>query len=123
MSVRASDTLLDSLRQPNSTAISLDKLAKLLGMSSEQFADAAGVHSNTVRVSPESERAQAFARNVLRALVAATDLHGSTDRALFLLKNSPIRSFGYKTALELIEAGRTDDLVGYLESLSAGYVG
>lgn len=117
------DTFLDSLRQPGSTAISLDKLAKVLGMSPRHFATVAGVHYRTLRVNPESERAQAFARNVIRALEVATDLNGDPEYALFLLKNSPLRSFSYKTALELIEGSRTDDVVGYLESLSAGYVG
>ncbi len=123
MSVPTFDTLLDSLRIPSSTAISLDKLAKVLGISSKHIADAAGVHHSTIRANPESARAQAFARNVIHALETAVDLNGDTEHALFLLKNSPIRSFGYKTALELIEAGRTDDVVGYLKSLSAGYVG
>ncbi len=118
-----SDTFLDSLQQFGSTAISLDKLAKVLGMSSKHFAEAAGVHQSTLRWHPESERAQTFARNVIRVLQAATDLDGDPEHALFLLKNLPIRSFSYMTALELIEGGRANDVVGYLESLSAGYVG
>jgi hypothetical protein len=39
------------------------------------------------------------------------------------IKNSPIRTFDGKTALEMIQAGRTGDVVAYLESLSAGWVG
>jgi len=38
------------------------------------------------------------------------------------IKNSPIRPFDGKPALEMIEVGRTGDVVAYLESLSAGWV-
>jgi len=58
-----------------------------------------------------------------RVLQAAVDLGNDPKTALYHVKNFPIRSFEYKTALEMIEAGRSDDVVGYLESLSAGYVG
>jgi hypothetical protein len=57
---------------------------------------------------------------VLQAALAL----GSGPRAVVEnIKNSPIRSFDGKTALEMIEAGRTDDVIAYLESLSAGWVG
>lgn len=49
---------------------------------------------------------------------------GNTPRtAVANIKDSPIRSFEGKTALEMIAADRTDDVVAYLESLSAGWVG
>lgn len=49
---------------------------------------------------------------------------GNTPRtAVANIKDSPIRSFEGKTALEMIAADRTDDVVAYLKSLSAGWVG
>ena len=39
------------------------------------------------------------------------------------IRNVPIRSFDDKTVLEMIAAGRTDDVVRYMALLSAGYVG
>lgn len=123
MAAIPSDTLVDALREPDSSTISIDKLLDMLEMQAQTFAEAAGVHRNTLRLNPDTEKAQAFARNVVRVLQAAVDLGNDPQRALYHVKNYPIRSFEYKTALEMVEAGRTDDVVAYLRSFSAGYVG
>ena len=89
--------------------ISLEMLTELPGMPAQAFAG-----------TPE---AQAFARNIVRVLQAAVDLGNDPKTALYHVKNSPIRSFERKTAWEMVAAGRTDDVVDYLRSLSAGFVG
>ena len=89
--------------------ITVEMLSELLGMPAQCFRDTA--------------EAQAFARNIVRVLQAAVDLGNDPKTALYHVKNSPIRSVEYKTALEMIEGGRTNDVVAYLQSLSAGYVG
>lgn len=71
----------------------------------------------------DKAEAQAFARNVLRVLQTAVDLGNDPKTALYHVKNSPIRSFENKTALEMVEGGRTEDVIAYLRSLSAGFVG
>ena len=73
--------------------------------------------------SVRTERAQEYARNVVRVLQAAVDLGNDPTTALRDIENYPVRSFGSKTALGMVEDGRTDDVVAYLQSLSAGYVG
>jgi hypothetical protein len=70
-----------------------------------------------------TERAQEFARHILRVLQAAVDLGNDPATALRNIKDYPIRSFESKTALDMVEEGRTNDVVAYLQSLSAGYVG
>ena len=117
------ETLVDTVREPGSSTISIDRLIEMLNMQPQTFAEAAGVHRNTLRLNPDNEKAQAFARDVVRVLQAAVDLGNDSQTALYHVKNSPIRSFEYKTAWEMIEAARTEDVVGYLESLSAGYAG
>lgn len=123
MPATASETLMDTLRAPGGSAISIEKLAQMLGMQVQAFAEAAGVHRDTLRLNPETDAVQAFARNVVRVIQAAIDLGNDRQTAIYHVKSSPIRSFDNKTALELVEAGRADDVVGYLQSLSAGYVG
>ena len=73
--------------------------------------------------SVRTERAQEFARNILRVLHAAVGLGNDPTTALRNIKDYPIRSFESKTALDMVVEGRTDDVVAYLQSLSAGYVG
>jgi hypothetical protein len=45
------------------------------------------------------------------------------QRAIFLVKNEPIPAFRHKTLLQLVQEGRTEDAIGYLESISTGFVG
>jgi len=90
-------------------SISIEKLIELLDMPAQNIAAA--------------EKAQDFTNNAVRVLWAAIDLGNDPKTALYHVKNSPIRSFENKTAWEMIAAGRTDDVVAYLRSLSAGYVG
>lgn len=126
MPATASETLMDTLRAPGGSAISIEKLAEMLEMQVQTFAEAAGVHRDTLRLNSETDTVQAlqaFARDVVRVIQAAIDLGNDRQTAIHHVKHSPIRAFDYKTALELVEAGRADDVVGYLQSLSAGYVG
>jgi len=53
----------------------------------------------------------------------ATEMTGDLDRAAFLLRNEPLRTFGYKTADALIQEGRADAVIAYLESLAGGAAG
>jgi len=56
----------------------------------------------------------------LKRVVQTVLALGNAPRtAVANIKDSPIRSFEGKTALEMIAADRTDDVVAYLESLSA----
>lgn len=48
---------------------------------------------------------------------------GDADRAAFLPRNEPLRVFGYRTADALVQGGRAEDVVAYLESLAGGAAG
>jgi len=89
------------------TRITLEMLTELLDLPAR--ADNAG--------------SQAFAHDVVRVLQAAVDLGNDPKAALNHVRNLPISAFENKTAWEMIQAGRTNDVVAYLRSLSAGYVG
>jgi len=60
---------------------------------------------------------------MVRVLAVATEMTGDEKRAAFLLRNEPLRAFGYKTADALIQDGRADMLIAYLESLAGGAAG
>ncbi|MGF6495501.1 hypothetical protein ABIE56_003700 [Luteibacter sp. 621] len=59
---------------------------------------------------------------VKRVLQAAEAISGDHDKSVAWLQE-PIAAFGGKTALELVAEGRTDDLLGYIQSFESGYVG
>lgn len=56
-------------------------------------------------------------------LAAATELTNDPKRAAFLVRNEPLKAFGFKTADALVQAGRTDAVIAYLESLAGGAAG
>jgi hypothetical protein len=51
------------------------------------------------------------------------ELGNDAKKSMNTIATAPIRCFDGKTALELVEAGRTDDVVYYLQSFSVGWVG
>ena len=59
----------------------------------------------------------------MRVLSAATAMQPDPQRAIFLIKNEPIPAFRHKTLLQLVQDGRAEDAIDYLESVSAGFVG
>ena len=51
-----------------------------------------------------------------RIISAAEAVSGDHDKAVWWL-NQPLATFGGKTALKLIAEGRTEDVIGYLQSI------
>jgi len=59
---------------------------------------------------------------VRHVLIAVEAICGNRDKAVAWLQE-PLAAFGSKNALELVAEGRTDDLLGYIQSFESGYVG
>jgi hypothetical protein len=125
MSATITREFIANLREPGTSHFSMPKVVQWLELPSQTVAAAAGVHRNTLAYSPESPRVQDFARNLVRVATALRALNPDAEdnELVFLLKNYPLADLGAKTALQLVEAGRTDDVVGYLDSFRAGFVG
>ena len=81
------------------------------------------MHRNTPTARPHAPQLQKYLRDMVRALTVATEMAGDEKRAAFLLRNEPLRAFGYKTADTLIQEGRADAVIAYLESLAGGAAG
>lgn len=108
---------------PGSHIVSPSKVAQLLGLSLDDLASAAGVHRSFLTAHPQSPRVQALLRDTVDVLNAAKDAFGEAEFPIARLLNEPLSVFRQKTAWELIEAGRTDDVLAYLNSYSAGFLG
>ncbi len=111
-----------AVRDPDSDApvISARRFAQALHIDLQTLAQQAHVHRNTVSRLPESESVQAFLRQALRVICAATDVSGDVRNALFWYRNEPLAIFDYKTAEQLVSEQRTDDLLRYITSLGGG---
>lgn len=116
-------TITPYLEAPDRPFLSPAKVAQSLHLPLGELATAAGVHRNTLSANPESPRVQAFLRDTLRVVSEARDTIDPAVSPIAWLFNEPLAAFRRKTAWELIEAGRTDDVLAYLHSFSAGFVG
>lgn len=115
--------LLENLREPGTSRLSASRVAHLFDLQLQELAELAKVHRNTLRVHPETPKLQKALRDLVRLLCAAQVLHPDLTRAVFLLKNTPVPTFGHETPLELMATDRVNDAVEYFESITAGYCG
>lgn len=83
----------------------------------------ARVHRNTPTARPHTPQLQKYLQEMLRVLAVATEITDDAERAVFLLRNEPVRAFGHKTADALVQEGRADAVIAYLESLASGSIG
>jgi hypothetical protein len=104
--------------------LSPTKFIEMMGLDVGTFARLAHVHRNTVTRAPGATSVQQHIRVNLRVLAAAlATAGGDVQRAIFWYKNEPLAPFEYKTAEALVAEGRSDDVVGLLESYQAGFTG
>jgi len=113
----------DQFRDENSPYLSPGKVGEAFGLRVQELAEAAHVHRNTPSARPHAPQLQRYLQDMIRVLAVATDMTGDVARAVFLLRNEPLRAFDYQTADKLVQAGRADDVVAYLRSLAGGAAG
>jgi hypothetical protein len=120
---RLVSSFIDSLQEPRTPFISPARFAAVTGLSMVTLADLAGVHRNTVRQNPGSERLQAGLRDMIKAITAAAALTGDIDKAIYWFRNEPIADYRCRTAAELVAEGHLDAVLAYLEDLKTGATG
>ncbi len=119
------EDFLYSLHDPDvpAPALSPKLFSAALQIDMQTLADQAHVHRNTLRRAPTTASVQRHLRDSMKAIKAAYVLSGDLNKVLLWYRNDGIEVFDFKTAEELVSAGRTDDLLAYLMSLQAGFVG
>lgn len=110
---------VESLQEPKTPYISLDRLSDALGVKRSSMAAITGVHRNTLR-NPASERLQNRLREMIRVITAAATLTGDMQKALYWFRNEPIADYDHKTAAELVAGGHADAVLAYLRDLGNG---
>ena len=114
---------VERFREPNTPYLSPTRVGDIFGFRVQELAERARVHRNTPTARPQTPQLQKYLQEMVRALAVATEMTGDADRAAFLLRNEPLRAFGYKTADALVQEGRVEDVIAYLESLAGGAAG
>lgn len=113
----------EQFREADTPYLSPTRISEFFGFQVQELAARAHVHRNTPAARPQAPQLQKHLRDMVRVLTVATELTRDEKRAAFLLRNEPLRAFGYKTADTLILEGRADAVVAYLESLAGGAAG
>lgn len=123
MSAVSHAELSESLREPGTVDLSPTAVAGVLGLQQQELARIAGVHRNTLRLHPDSPQVQATLRNLARVLTAMTQVQPDVVTAVYHLRNTPVPAFDYSTLFEVIVAGRVEDALKYIRSVSSGAAG
>ena len=123
MNAMLNEPWAERFREPNTPYLSPGRVGALFGLRVQDLAERAHVHRNTPTARPHAAQLQKYLQDMVRVLAAATAMTGDEARAVFLLRNEPLHAFGYKTAETLVQEGRTDAVVAYLESLAGGAAG
>jgi Protein of unknown function (DUF2384) len=116
-------SLVERFREPNTPYLSPTRVGDFFGFRIQELAERAHVHRNTPAARPQAPQLQKYLRDMVRVLAVAAEMTGDAERAAFLLRNEPLRAFGYKTADALVQDGRADAVIAYLESLAGGAAG
>jgi hypothetical protein len=117
------EPFVERFREPNTPYLSPARVGNFFGFRVQELAERAHVHRNTPTSRPQAPQLQKYLQDMIRALAVATEMTGDAERAAFLLRNEPLRAFGYKTADALVQEGRVEDVIAYLESLAGGAAG
>lgn len=72
---------------------------------------------------PETGGEQGDSCDSLRVIRVASAVRGDVEDATSWFKNHALPAFDYKTPQTLVAEGRADDLIGYIQSLEAGFAG
>ncbi len=113
----------DKFREPNTTSLSPYRIGAYLGLSPCELAQRAHVADSVVVNFPKTPQLQSYLRDLIRVLMVAEELTADPKRASILIQHEELPAFGFKTADTLIQEGRVDDVVAYLESLASGAAG
>ena len=115
--------LAERFRESDTAYLSPAKVGEFFGLRIQELAERAHVHRNTPTARPQAPQLQKYLQDMVRVLAVATAMTGDEKRAVFLLRNEPLRAFGFKTTDALIQEGRADAVIAYLESFAGGAAG
>ena len=107
----------------DSTKLSAARFGELFSLSTDEIASLAHVHVSTIVHAPDSERIQIYLHEIQRVIDAALEISPELNKVCFFLKNAPICSFGYRTALTMVSEGKAEPVLQYLHSVASGFVG
>jgi len=100
--------------------LSARRVAELLGVNLTELAGLIGVARNTLAAKAGARKVDAALSPVVRILAMAGEMAGDEQRAAIWFKHQPIPGWAGKTAFDLVQEGKSDKVLAYLEAVRAG---
>lgn len=103
-------------------SVELDRLAKLLHVSSRELALAVGLPRHTASEGARlaDPNCQARLRDVVEIISRVLPWAGSVLQAFAWYRSQPLPSFGDRTAEDLVKEGQADAVKAYLSRIAVG---
>lgn len=114
---------LEAFRQPGQVHLSPLRFREFFGLGIGELERTLRAPLWLLRREPDDPMVQLRLLAFLRVYNALIDLGKDPITAGFHLRNTPIPAFRYMTLFEVVRDGRVADALGYLESISSGFVG
>ncbi|MCO5072725.1 MAG: MbcA/ParS/Xre antitoxin family protein [Rhizobiaceae bacterium] len=100
--------------------LSARRVAELLGVTLNELASLIGVARNTLAARNGARKVDAALSPVVRILSMAGEMAGSEQRAAIWFKHQPLPGWAGKTAFDLVQEGKADKVLAYLEAVRSG---
>lgn len=88
---------IERFREPNTPYLSPEEVGAVFGFQVYELAERAHVHCSIPSTRPQAAQLQKYLHEMVTVLGVATEMSGDLGRAAFLMRNEPLRAFGYKT--------------------------
>ncbi len=100
--------------------LSAKRVAERLGVTMSELAGLIGVARNTLAAKAGARTVDAALSPVVRILAMAGEMAGDENRAALWFKHQPIPGWAGKTAYDLVQDGKADKVMAYLEAVRSG---
>lgn len=114
---------LEAFRYPGQAHLSPMRFREFFIVGISELERVLGAPLWLLRTEPRDPRIQLRLLAFLRVYAGLMDLGLDPIRAGFHMRNTPIGTFGHRTLFEVVRDGQTDAALGYLDSISSGFVG
>jgi uncharacterized protein (DUF2384 family) len=102
--------------------VAIERAAKTFGMSKGQFAETAGLSTETLHRTKRAHapKTQARVREVVEIITRVGKMAGGPYQAMAWYRAEPIPAFGGRTAESLVKDGKATAVRDYLDSVALG---
>jgi transcriptional regulator with XRE-family HTH domain len=120
MAAMGFDVVASRFGEGGSPFLSARRVAEQLGVTLSELAKLTGVARNTLTAKSSARKVDSALSPIVRILAMAAEMAGDESRAVIWFKHQPIPGWAGKTAFDLVNEGKADRVLTYLEAVRSG---